>query len=390
MRADGSVLPFKKKKFALVFDKSGAKIAHLRVHIPTGVYYVRKTFKRYRIPELFESLGVTTIGKAKGLADERVKAHLDRWLGEKRTIDAHRFGATTIGRVIDQILAVYTPTVRKRTQTQHRLYLGELKKEWGQVDISRLTLETWTQWLFDFKKRKDRCTFNDYRKHMNIVLHYAHENHLLSRSLSLPNPDPKGKTRWRVLTQNEVNALFLAMNDDTRDQFLLAYQNYMRLREGLHLEWDRVNLETGEITLRPEDVKTGSQTGKGRSFYASPDARNRLVARFKRMGHTSAYVFPSPRNPRKPVSQNITAWTTAKKKAGIKGPVRWHDLRHTAITHALLTHKVDPIEVSEFAGVSIPTIQRVYLHSTAEKTRNAGQVLRVSSGKRWGRGGDEE
>jgi hypothetical protein len=378
--AEPRALPFKKTKFSLVYDKNGVKVPSLRFHNPTGFYYVRKTFKRYRIPELFEPLKETTIGKAKAAAEEKIRDHLDYWLGEKRSHSDHRFRATTINKVIDEILETYTPSQREKTRLQHKLYFGELKAEWGKLDISRFTLMAWTDWLKGFRERKGRQTYNDYRKHMNIVLNYANQHGHANIGFRLPNPDGKRKARWRVFTDTEIYALHVHMAIDTRDQYVLSYECYMRRLEVLHLSWDRVNLETGEITLRAEDVKTGSQTGKGRSFIASPNARESLRKRKARQLEEKVdtpWVFPSPHNEKRAVDQNYTAWRTTKLRAGIKGSARWHDLRHTALSNALLIHKVDITLLSEYAGVSVITLQRVYLHSKAEQTRGAGQVLKV-------------
>lgn len=378
---EGVILPFKKKKFSPVFDKNGARISYLRIYNPTGEYYVRKTFKRYKIPELFEPLGVTTLGKAKAASEERINQWLDRYLGKERSFSAQRFNVKTIGKVIDELIETHTPSQRAKTQLQHRLYFTELKKEWGSFDINRFTLLEWTKWLNEFRLRKNRDTFNDYRKHMNIVLRYGNEHGHCNIGFRLPNPDGERKTKWRVFSQMEIDALFDAMGEDTRDQYVLSYECYMRRLEVLHLEWDRVNLFTGEITLRAEDVKTGSQTGKGRNFIASPNAMRRLRARWDRQreaGIHSRFVFPSPHNPAVAVDQNYTAWRATKRRARVTGSARWHDLRHTALSNALLIHKIDITMLSEYAGVSVITLQRVYLHSKAELTRGAGEVLKIT------------
>lgn len=48
---------------------------------------------------------------------------------------------------------------------------------------------------------------------------------------------------------------------------------------------------------------------------------------------------------------------------------------------ALLDAKADPVQVSEYAGVSLRTIQRVYLHSTSEKTKSVAHALSVIAEK---------
>lgn len=353
------------------------KIAdNLFLNTSTQVYYVRKSFKRFRIPELFTSTHETKVGKAKSKAAELIQEHLNKYLSNDQGGFSKRQGKT-VRAVIDEVLATVTPTRRKRTQENHALYLGELKKEWGRWDISKITLQAWTNWLVGFRARKKRSTFADYAKDMNLLLRYAYRQRYVSHLLTLPNPDPVGKVIGRVFTKDEISGLWAAMNEETRDQFILCYECFMRLREALYLTWDRVNLETGVITLRPEDVKTGSKTGKGRSFRISDHALKRLQARAKTRKGKSPFVFPSPSDRTQPVHQNKTAWKAAKKKAKVMGRARWHDLRHTALSRALLELKADIVLVSEYAGVSVKTLQRVYLHATHEHTREVSKLVKI-------------
>lgn len=359
---------------------SYVKVAgHLFLNTKTGVYYVRKTFRRYRIPDLFQSTLQTKLSKAKAKADQMIADHMNHYLGGSGNLLEKRKGMA-ISKVIDEIQDTVTPLKRKGTQENHKLYLGELKKEWGSWDISRISLPAWNNWLNEFRRRKNRKTFSDYVKHMNLVLRYAYKQRYVTHLVTLPNPDPVGEGAGRVFKRDEIERLWDAMNEETRDQFVLSFECFMRLREALYLEWARVDLSTGVITLRAQDVKTGSKTGKGRAFRMSDHALKRLVARRKRI-KDSRYVFPSPENKEKPIHSNKKAWLTAKRKAGIKGRARWHDLRHTAITWALLDSKVDPVLVSEYAGVSLRTIQRVYLHSTHEKTAQVSGAVKIFAPK---------
>lgn len=150
----------------------------------------------------------------------------------------------------------------------------------------------------------------------------------------------------------------------------------MRLREALRLRKECVDLDTGKITLGPEDVKTGSRTGKGRNFIMGNHTLERIRQRFKNVSDP-VFVFPSSRAKGKAQDSNKTAWKTAKRAAKIKGRARWHDLRHTALTIALLEKRINPVAVSEYAGVALPTIQRVYLHGEAEKTKDVGEAVRI-------------
>jgi integrase len=224
--------------------------------------------------------------------------------------------------------------------------------------------------------RKKRKTFGDYAKYMNKLLRFAYQRRYLSHLIKVDSPDPIATGVGRVFTESEIKALWGVMNDETRDQFVLCYECFMRLREALYLTWDRVDLNEKEISLRASDVKTGSRTGKGRTFRASHNAIERLRIRYEQRS-SDKWVFPSRVDSSKPVEDNKTAWRAAKRRCAITGRARWHDLRHTAISRSLLERGMDPILVSEYAGVSLKTLQRVYLHSTAKQTAAIANSLSV-------------
>lgn len=346
-------------------------------HRATGIYYVRKSFKHLRIPELFESLRTDKITAARREIQRKIEAHKERYLGGKTVTDRDDRVGKTIGSIIDEMFLTVTPKRRSGTQNNHRIYFTELAEHWGSIDVNRLTLVMWERWLADFKRSKNRKTFDDYVKWMNTVLNYAYEHRYLHHPLSLPSTDGLRKEIGRVYTDEELKALWNAMSEDTRDQFVLAFECFLRLREALYLTWDRIDLKTGKLTLRAEDVKTGSKTGKGRTIFVSPNALTRLRARRERLEAESPYVFPSPENPERAQHQNKTAWANAKKAAKIKGRARWHDIRHTSLTKALLEQNLNAVAVSEYAGVSLRTIQRVYLHATEERTKGVSSALSI-------------
>lgn len=364
-------------KLALASQKRFVSIEPgLVLNTETGIFYARKTFRRYRIPDLFESTRETKIQRARAKRDQLVADHMGKYLKGEQTGLSRKHGKTA-GAVIDEILETVTPTRRKGTQANHAIYLGELRKEWGRWDIGRITLSAWTEWLKSFRSGKRRKTFADYAKHMNLLMRYAYRQRYVSHLLVLPNPDPRSNA-GRVYTSAEIQALWKAMGEETRDQFALCFECFMRLREALYLTWDRVDLSSGVIWLRAEDVKTGSKTGKGRAFVISALALARLKARRKRI--KGPWVFPRP-DGKGPAHSNKKAWITAKRKAGISGRARWHDLRHSALSKALLESRADPIMVSEYAGVKLTTLQRVYLHSTHEKTAEVSRAIRIVQSK---------
>lgn len=120
------------------------------------------------------------------------------------------------------------------------------------------------------------------------------------------------------------------------------------------------------ITFRAETVKGRSGTRRARWVPLSRAARSALEIQILEAARMrSPFVFPSRRHPRVhlPVHAASCAWEALRKKAGVSG--RFHDLRHTFITRALLRGRA-PSLVAKFVGHS----------STAMIERNYGHLWR--------------
>lgn len=365
------------KRFEQVADKKGVPIPGMIRYIPSGVIYCRKKFSKLGIPPIFESTGEVSLGRAKVKTQVLIQKHLNKYLGIDDSKIYGRRSSMALKDVIEEVLRDDTPTLRATTQEKHRQFFSEIEEEFGGFDVNAITVPEFLLWVKRLRKKKSRKSFEDYSKHFNKLMRFAYERKYATHLITFPNPDGKKESIGRVYTMEEISALWDVMNDETRDQFVLCFESMMRLREALRLTWDRVCLKTGKITLRAVDVKTGSKTGRGREFVMSPHALERLRTRYSMSRPSSLYVFPSKGRKDRPTHYNKTAWTLAKKAAGIKGRARWHDLRHTAISRALLEARLSPLHVSEYAGVSLQTIQRVYLHSKAEQTQEVSKALNI-------------
>ncbi len=121
-----------------------------------------------------------------------------------------------------------------------------------------------------------------------------------------------------------------------------------RRGEIVELKWSEVD---GDV-LRLAETKTGSRT-----VWLNEPARTVLAAQ-PRIG--SPYVFPSPNDPAKPRSYNLSLWRRARKEAGI-GDVRLHDLRHTVASQAV-ARGVALSTVARMLGHANPTMTLRYAH----------------------------
>lgn len=373
-------------------DRQGRDIPvpHLFVYLPTGVIYVRARFGSEGLPRLMKTTGETEIPKAQKAAALIIQQHRNEHLGID---DSPVFGkkktrsGITFAKVAAMVLEEHTPSVRAKTQKSHMRYIPALIERFGAKpiqDISPLEFKRWIDTLRDKKfssgrkpgergyyAPRTRISFEGFSKHMNLVFRWAYENGKVKHLIVFANPDKEiiTKRKGRRYSDDELKALWAQMNDDLRDQFVLASECYMRLNEALKLEWSRVDIQNGLVTLEAKHVKTGSKTGKGRVFYLSEFALERVRARHVDRDPASPWVFPSRDNPMKPRGANRTAWTGAKARAGITGKATWHHLRHTALSRALLESGQNAVKVSEYAGVHMVTIQKVYLHSNPEETK---------------------
>jgi integrase len=355
----------------------------------TGVIYYREKFGKLGIPPLNAPTGETTLGRARTAA-QQIRAD---WINKHTGKPTQHSDLVSVREVIEDVRQRYTPTLRRSTQIKQLRFLKDIEKRFGRYSIDSLSSRDLDQWVGDLKRRGTythedgrrlkRTNFADHEKHLNLIARWAYQERMTTHLARFKLKGAKKGDTGRVYTDREIEALWKVMSEETRDKFVLSYECMMRLREALHLTWDRVDLKSGKVTLRAEDVKTGSRTGRGREFILSEHALTRL--RMRRLAvKDSRYVFPSPVSPAQPVNEIRNAWAAAKRRAGIKGQARWHDLRHSAISRALLVAGVPPIQVSLYAGVSIATIERVYLHSKAEQTRTAAQAVSIfqNRGKR--------
>lgn len=340
-----------------------AKHPYLRKHPATQVWYVRKK-KRGKKP-LFASTGQTAVMSARTIAERMIY----EW--ESGT----NLRGRTFGDVCEEAMKSFlrSPKLKKNTKYYTKLYCEEMIARLGHYDVTTMTRARFEGMIEDLRAQGGRKTFGDYAKHFNKVMRYAYESRYVSHLVTVENPDPRAKA-GRVYTDDELAGILAAADAPLYVQTLMGHDSMMRLREILYLEKKRADLDTGLITLEAEHVKTGSKTGKGRSFYVTEEIRW-LLCGIARNTEGSPVFFPSPKNPKRPVHDNKRAWATAKKRAGITGRARFHETRHSGLTKALLIKRLNPLLVSQYAGVSLKTIEQVYLHVKPEHTIDVAEAM---------------
>jgi len=154
---------------------------------------------------------------------------------------------------------------------------------------------------------------------------------------------PERNMRLRFLTSEEAGRLVAAAVPHLRPILLVALNTGARLSELLTLKWTEVDFASGTVSFL--DTKSGRRR----------DVRmNRIVEEtIGEMERTSDAVFTYNG---KAIRSVKTAFRTARARAGIAADFRFHDMRHTFASHAVM------------AGVDLRTLQEILGHQSYQMT----------------------
>ena len=195
----------------------------------------------------------------------------------------------------------------------------------------------------------------------------------------------------QVLTHEEIQRFLIqAKNDDVYELYLLALTTGMRRGEIAGLQWDDLNVNTGELKIQRQVFrvkgKITSSSPKTKSSIRTvklPKAVVNILLNYKDSTKGSQWMFPSPVKeedvPRDPVSiykkmQRVLERADCKK-------IRFHDLRHTFATMALESG-MDVKTLSAMIGhVSSATTIDIYSHVTPEMKSKAACNIDKGFGK---------
>lgn len=191
---------------------------------------------------------------------------------------------------------------------------------------------------------------------------------------------PKKSREMNVLSPEEVQRFLIqAKEEGYYDLFLLELATGMRAGELLGLQWKDINFQTGELKIRRQATKAGTEqiisVPKTKSSIRSVILPQKLIHVLKDRKKTikSMWVFPSERNendmPMTPGAVNKVLKRTLAR-ANCK-EVRFHDLRHTFATTAL-EHGMDIKTLSAILGhISAATTLDIYSHVTDKMQEQA-------------------
>ena len=203
---------------------------------------------------------------------------------------------------------------------------------------------------------------------------------------------PKKAKEMQVLTKEEMQRFIVqAKADGYFELFLLELCTGMRRGEIVALQWDDLNMQTGELHICRQ-----ATTVKGKIHVCAPKTKSsirtvilpsdivKILAEYKKRIN-SRWMFPSPVKEDAPYHPSAIRKVLDRtlERAECKH-VRFHDLRHTFATTAL-ANGMDVKTLSAIIGhISSETTLNIYTHITDNMQRSAANKIEQGFGRNEG------
>ena len=200
---------------------------------------------------------------------------------------------------------------------------------------------------------------------------------------------PARKGEMNLLSREAMQKLLIqAKEEKYYELFLLEFATGLRLGELTVLQWEDLNLTTGELRISKQAVVIGSEVvvtepktkAAVRTLLLPPKVLE--VFREYRKRNVSRWLFPSPKKEDSPLLPSVVRQRLHRllDHAGCER-MRFHDLRHTFATLALESGK-DVKTLSAMLGhVSAATTLDIYTHITDDMRLTAAANIDRSIGK---------
>ena len=249
---------------------------------------------------------------------------------------------------------------------------ARLLPTFGSRPLDRITPAMVHRWFDDYSKTAPGGANSCLGILRHILNHAVACDHITSNPARSVKPNPRKKLT-RFLSSKELHRLHGVLDHHENSERISAAQrmqiDIIRL---LMLTGSRKNeilrLQKREVfgnTLHLRDSKTGPRT-----VFLNAQARAIID---RRMTGDSAFVFPSPHDPGRPLDDGLQLWYVIRKEAGIED-VRLHDLRHTYASHAVMQGTPLPV-VAKLLGHSKTTMTLRYAHTGDQETEAAAERI---------------
>jgi len=173
----------------------------------------------------------------------------------------------------------------------------------------------------------------------------------------------EGNEQTRVLSHDEEACYMKAANQRLREVAILIVNTGLRPEEAYRLRREDTHLVEGYI-----HNPFGKTPAARRNVPLNDEARKLLADRLEKLG-TEVYVFPSKRDPRRPMGNIANTHHRTVNRTGIVW-FRLYDLRHTFATRAVQSGMDLPTLAKILGHAKLNMVSR-YAHPTPEHVRQA-------------------
>lgn len=328
----------------------------------TKIYYVRKRAKSKE--PLLKSTGTRDRTRARKIALDVLARYL---------ADTPIVATSPIFRdIAEKVLALKAnKSQATRDLATNRIRL-HLMPYFGYMQISKITENTWEEYITKVQTESDR-TLADDAKLMMSVMKYAFNERYLERKVRIRNPD-RPNEEGRAYTEEEIYTLLQnSSTEEMRLQILIGWSMGLRHGEIAALRWAWIHFDTNRIQLPPEVTKTR----RGRSVPLNDEVRRELIERRRTL--EGPCVFPSQNDPSKPIPDFDSQWQRTWTRSGLDGVFHW--LRHTCISN-MAASGIPESTIKKIVGCSDRTMRKVYIHlrdDLADRAVNLGTQREIDS-----------
>ena len=279
------------------------------------------------------------------------------------------------------------PGTRRIYEGYLRLYI---RPGLGHIPLNRLTAKD-MQRFFVWLKTEGRADQSDGEtgladsqlRNIHSLCWRALEK-AVSENLIPQNPasgcklPPARKGEMNVLSRESMQKLLIqAKEEKYYELFLLEFATGLRLGELTALQWEELNLTTGELRISKQAVVIGSELvitePKTKAAVCTLLLPPKVLEVFReyRKRNVSRWLFPSPKKEDSPLLPSVVRQRLHRllDHAGCER-VRFHDLRHPYVKH---TTKIFSLRLMDSQAQAYPDARR--------KTRGACQLHRGGQSK---------